>query len=79
MSLTVTGELQQHKHLIETGAYFDEGGFEFLPELEQERLLSWIHQLERFMADIQANLATATVFMPYTIWPLQLTRHERGA
>lgn len=45
--LTVTHELRQHEHAIETEGYFDEEGFESRPGLAQERLLGWIRELMR--------------------------------
>ncbi len=45
--LSVTHQLRQHEHAIETEGYFDEEGFESEEELAKERLLVWIDELKR--------------------------------
>lgn len=48
--LAVTHELWRHEYAIETEGYFDEEEFESRPDLAQEGLRSWIHELKRIYA-----------------------------
>jgi hypothetical protein len=48
--LAVTHELRRHEYAIDNEGYFDEEGFESRPDLAQEGLRSWIHELKRIYA-----------------------------